>query len=83
MAVELVEDMLSWMISITLNENFTFNEKEYLAANPNLTAAGINPYEHFLKSGVKEVSPRGQLNFKTNLRIKNFLFLIYVKNVKN
>ena len=31
-----------------------FNPDLYLAANPDVKAAGINPYEHFLKFGSKE-----------------------------
>jgi glycosyltransferase involved in cell wall biosynthesis len=31
-----------------------FNEKEYSALNPDITASGINPTLHFIKSGIKE-----------------------------
>jgi hypothetical protein len=31
-----------------------FDPKLYLAANPDVLAAGVNPYEHFLKNGYKE-----------------------------
>ncbi len=66
LAIELVEDMLSWITPLTLNENFTFSEEEYLSANPDVKAAGANPYRHFLKSGIREGrSPGQQPNIKT------------------
>lgn len=36
------------------NPNATFNTNEYLAANPDVAAAGVNPFQHFLQFGVNE-----------------------------
>ncbi len=36
------------------NPNATFNTLEYLKANPDVAAAGINPFDHYLKFGVNE-----------------------------
>lgn len=36
------------------NPNTTFNTVEYLTANPDVAAAGINPFTHFLNYGAKE-----------------------------
>lgn len=30
------------------NPNATFNTNQYLAANPDVAAAGVNPFTHFL-----------------------------------
>ncbi|MGZ3183734.1 MAG: hypothetical protein ACXU8N_14955 [Telluria sp.] len=31
-----------------------FDPKQYLQANPDVAAAGVNPYEHFLMHGLNE-----------------------------
>lgn len=36
------------------NPNATFNTDEYLAANPDVAAAGVNPFTHYLHFGVNE-----------------------------
>ncbi|MBB5278503.1 hypothetical protein HNR26_004604 [Rhizobium rosettiformans] len=36
------------------NPNATFNTNQYLAANPDVAAAGVNPFTHFLNFGAKE-----------------------------
>jgi len=36
------------------NPNAVFNTNEYLAANPDVAAAGVNPFEHYLTHGVYE-----------------------------
>jgi hypothetical protein len=36
------------------NPNATFNTLEYLAANPDVAAAGVNPFTHYLQNGVFE-----------------------------
>ena len=36
------------------NPNATFNTREYLTANPDVAAAGVNPFQHYLAHGVNE-----------------------------
>ncbi|WP_186424465.1 hypothetical protein [Pannonibacter sp. I15F10I1] len=36
------------------NPNTTFNTKDYLTANPDVAAAGVNPFTHFMNFGAKE-----------------------------
>jgi|GEM_PF-1172061 len=36
------------------NPNSVFNTTEYLTANPDVAAAGVNPFQHFLTFGVNE-----------------------------
>jgi hypothetical protein len=36
------------------NPNTTFNTLEYLKANPDVAAAGVNPFSHYLQYGVNE-----------------------------
>lgn len=36
------------------NPNATFNTSEYLAANPDVAAAGVNPFTHYLQFGAAE-----------------------------
>lgn len=36
------------------NPNTTFNTKDYLTANPDVAAAGVNPFTHFMNFGAAE-----------------------------
>ena len=36
------------------NPNSVFNTTEYLTANPDVAAAGVNPFQHFLSNGITE-----------------------------
>lgn len=36
------------------NPNAIFNTNEYLTANPDVAAAGVNPFQHYLANGVNE-----------------------------
>lgn len=38
----------------SLSDNFRFEPDLYLELNPDVRAAGINPYEHYLEFGIKE-----------------------------
>lgn len=48
------------------NPNAIFNTSEYLVANPDVAAVGVNPFLHFVLQGAKEGrSPSNALSFAT------------------
>ncbi|KAA5607410.1 hypothetical protein F1188_01190 [Roseospira marina] len=56
------------------NPNSTFDTSAYLAANPDVAAAGVNPFQHFQQFGVAEGrSPNASIPSRANFDATTYL----------